>query len=165
MDQSTFTFLYGKCLFHEYSDPYLPFIDALKGYLEEKGPKSEGQKPTSEQVCVEPQEETMIPLSVGLIPLQMDEKEHGISSESAPEEASEEENFAAKLMPLGLIPMGAEEEEEKEISEPHGLFQFGATGIDIEKEQDKLFDVIFQYIYDITLKNPAILLSLFLQAA
>ncbi len=40
-DVKNVKFLSGRCLYHEGSDPYLPFIDALRDHLEVKGEKDE----------------------------------------------------------------------------------------------------------------------------
>jgi len=85
-------FLKGRCLYQENSDPYLPFLDALRQYFSQRMPETSAQ-------------EENLPLSFMPITSQ-NEAEEGTDTAS---ESSDE------LLPIGLLPIAGGKETQQPL--------------------------------------------------
>lgn len=122
-------FLKGRCLYHENSDPYLPFIDALREYFQTR------------EVGTKEKEETYIPMGLLAAPDAGD-----IDAEVTPERGVED------LLPMGLLPMT---EGKKDIREE--AVEVEQPKINILEERERMFENLAQLVINISNEKPLLL--------
>ncbi|UCE74367.1 MAG: tetratricopeptide repeat protein, partial [Methanomassiliicoccales archaeon] len=126
--------LKGRCLYHENTEPYLPFIDAFGEYLSERKRESreeEGQDVQSSDDI----------FSMGLV---------GIAGSSSASQEFMDQPYddTGELVPMGLLPI----DEEESGAHPPAIDK-----INLQEERTKLFESLSQLVIDVSKKEPLLL--------
>jgi predicted ATPase len=135
--------LSGKCLYHETATPYLPFIDAIRGFYQS----------TKTRETIPPKLEDMFRK---VLPLISGEATAVEGIEVSPEGAEATSEPTSEHLRMGLIPMAIGPEAE-EITTPT-FARKPSTAIDVEFERGRMFETISQLIITIAEDLPLIIL-------
>ncbi len=124
-------FLKGRSLYQESSEPYLPFIEALRGHI------SGRRRGNLSDAALE-----SIYGSEGLHSMGF----FGITGTSEEDETQRSKDYSDEALPMGLLSIGEGDEEESNVKK-----------IDIKEERDRLFDALSQLVIDISESEPLLL--------
>jgi tetratricopeptide (TPR) repeat protein len=125
-------YLMGRSLYHESSEPYLPFIEALREYI------SGRKKDTLSDAALESIYGSDGLHSMGFFGME------GTNEEE--EEAASGMDYSDEALPMGMLSIGEEPEEEDKIKK-----------IDLREERDRLFNALSQLVIDISKSEPLLL--------
>jgi predicted ATPase len=126
--------LYGRCLYDENTEPYLPFIDAFGEYIS-------GRKRKDESYSSDDPQTTEDFYSMGLVGIA---ESSPIASDPLPSS-----DATGDLIPIGLLPIGVED---------FGVHPSKVKEINLQQERTRLFESLSQLVNDISEDKPLLVI-------
>jgi predicted ATPase len=127
--------LFGRCLYDENTEPYLPFIDAFGEYISGRKRKDDGYSSDDQQT-------TEDFYSMGLVGIA---ESTPIASDNLPTSTDAQ----GDLVPIGLLPIDDED---------LGVHPSKIREINLQQERTRLFESLSQLVTDISQEKPLLVI-------